>query len=53
MLVLAGWMRLLGDEFCARFPIVNLHPALPGELPGLHAIERAFAQFGLTPPSSE
>ncbi len=45
LLVLAGWMRLLSDEFCARFRIVNLHPALPGELPGLHAIERAFAQW--------
>jgi phosphoribosylglycinamide formyltransferase 1 len=42
--VLAGWMRLLSMAFLARFPgrVVNLHPALPGELPGLHAIERAW-----------
>ena len=41
--VLAGWMRLLTGAFLDRHPgrVVNLHPALPGELPGLHAIERA------------
>jgi formyltetrahydrofolate-dependent phosphoribosylglycinamide formyltransferase len=43
--VLAGFMRLLSMAFLARFPraVVNLHPALPGEYPGLHAIERAHA----------
>jgi phosphoribosylglycinamide formyltransferase-1 len=42
--VLAGWMRLLTHTFLDRFPdrVVNLHPALPGELPGIHAIERAW-----------
>lgn len=42
--VLAGWMRLLTMSFLAHFPgrVVNLHPARPGELPGTHAIERAF-----------
>lgn len=45
--VLAGWMRLLPKAFLDRFPqrVVNLHPALPGDLPGLHAIERAYDQF--------
>ncbi|MGD9702209.1 MAG: phosphoribosylglycinamide formyltransferase [Acidimicrobiia bacterium] len=45
--VLAGWRRLLSMPFLGRFPgrVVNLHPALPGELPGLHAIERAHAEF--------
>jgi phosphoribosylglycinamide formyltransferase 1 len=45
--VLAGWMRLLSGNFLDRFPdqVVNLHPALPGELPGLHAIERAYAEW--------
>jgi phosphoribosylglycinamide formyltransferase 1 len=44
-IVLAGWMRLLSGAFLDRFPnrVVNLHPALPGEYPGLHAIERAYA----------
>ena len=44
-IVLAGWMRLLLMSFLARFPgrVVNLHPALPGEFPGLHAIDRAHA----------
>jgi formyltetrahydrofolate-dependent phosphoribosylglycinamide formyltransferase len=44
VVVLAGWMRILTMSFLARFPgnVVNLHPALPGELPGTHAIERAW-----------
>ena len=42
--VLAGWMRVLTMSFLGWFPnrVVNLHPALPGELPGTHAIERAW-----------
>jgi formyltetrahydrofolate-dependent phosphoribosylglycinamide formyltransferase len=44
VVVLAGWMRMLTMSFLGRFPdrVVNLHPALPGELPGTHAIERAW-----------
>lgn len=44
--VLAGWMRVLTLNFLGWFPgmVLNLHPALPGELPGVHAIERAFAE---------
>ena len=47
--VLAGWMRLLTSAFLDRFPgrVVNLHPALPGELPGLHSIQRAYDEFVL------
>lgn len=46
VVVLAGWMRLLTSRLLDRFPdrVVNLHPALPGELPGLRAIERAHAE---------
>lgn len=42
-IVLAGWMRLLSMAFLARYPhqVINLHPALPGEFPGTHAIEHA------------
>ncbi len=42
--VLAGWMRILTASFLDRFPgrVLNLHPALPGQLPGTHAIERAW-----------
>lgn len=45
--ILAGFMRLLSGSFLDCFPqrVINLHPARPGELPGLNAIERAFAQF--------
>lgn len=44
LIVLAGWMRILTMAFLGRFPdrVVNLHPALPGELPGTHAIDRAW-----------
>lgn len=44
--VLAGWMRVLTLNFLGWFPgmVVNLHPALPGELPGLHAVARAHAE---------
>ena len=46
LIVLAGWMRLLSMSFLGRFPrqVINLHPALPGQLPGLQAIERAHAE---------
>jgi phosphoribosylglycinamide formyltransferase 1 len=42
--VLAGFLRILSSAFLERFAnrVVNLHPARPGELAGLHAIERAF-----------
>ena len=45
LIVLAGWMRLLSMSFLGQFPgrVVNLHPALPGEFPGLHAVDRAYA----------
>jgi formyltetrahydrofolate-dependent phosphoribosylglycinamide formyltransferase len=44
-IVLAGWMRLLSSAFLDRFPgrVVNLHPALPGQFPGPHAIDEAWA----------
>jgi len=44
LIVLAGWMRILSMSFLGWFPdrVVNLHPALPGEYPGVNAIERAW-----------
>jgi formyltetrahydrofolate-dependent phosphoribosylglycinamide formyltransferase len=41
--ILAGWMRILSSSFLSFFPnrVINLHPALPGMFPGIHAIERA------------
>jgi phosphoribosylglycinamide formyltransferase 1 len=44
IVLLAGWMRLLSSDFLERFSgrVINLHPALPGALPGTHAIQRAF-----------
>jgi phosphoribosylglycinamide formyltransferase-1 len=44
LVVLAGWMLLLGERFLQPFPgrVVNLHPALPGALPGKDSIRRAW-----------
>ena len=54
LVVLAGYMQLLSDEFLARFPnrVINVHPALLPAFPGLHAVEQALAYgvkvFGVT-----
>lgn len=54
LVVLAGYMELLGERFLARFPraVINVHPALLPAFPGLHAIEQALAYgvkvFGVT-----
>jgi len=54
LVVLAGYMELLGEPFLARFPraVVNVHPSLLPAFPGLHAIEQALAYgvkvFGVT-----
>lgn len=48
--VLAGWMHILSPAFLDRVGdrVINLHPALPGELAGTDAIRRAWdeAQAG-------
>lgn len=45
LIVLAGYMQLLGEGFVARFRhrIVNVHPALLPDFPGLDAIGQALA----------
>ena len=45
--VMAGWMHILSSAFLHHFPyrVINLHPALPGQFPGAHAIEEAFAAY--------
>lgn len=47
IIVLAGFMRVLSNSFLSQFPnqVINIHPALHGQLPGVHAIERAFTEF--------
>jgi len=44
LVVLAGFMRLLGAEILARYPdrVINIHPALLPAFPGLHAQKQAF-----------
>lgn len=50
LIVLAGWMYIFGEKFlnpvsAAGIRVINLHPALPGQYDGAHAIERAFQDF--------
>lgn len=44
LLVLAGFMRMLGEELLAAFPqrVVNIHPALLPSFPGVHGQKQAF-----------
>jgi phosphoribosylglycinamide formyltransferase-1 len=48
LVVLAGWMELLGPEFIGRFrnAIVNVHPALLPAFTGVNAIEQAI-EYGV------
>jgi len=45
LVCLAGFMRLLGPEFCTEWQgrILNIHPALLPKFPGLDTHERAIA----------
>jgi len=50
LVVCAGWMHILSDPFItalqkASVPIINLHPALPGQFNGANAISRAYEAF--------
>lgn len=44
LLVLAGFMRMLGEELLTAFPqrVVNIHPALLPAFPGTHGQRQAF-----------
>ena len=45
-LLLAGYMRILGEDFIHQFPghILNIHPSLLPDFRGLHAIERQWKE---------
>jgi phosphoribosylglycinamide formyltransferase-1 len=45
LVVLAGYMQLLGPSFLDRFPdaVINVHPSLLPAFPGLGAVEQALA----------
>jgi len=47
LLVLAGWMHIFTPAFLAQFAgrVINLHPALPGMLPGKDSIHEAYQRF--------
>jgi formyltetrahydrofolate-dependent phosphoribosylglycinamide formyltransferase len=46
-IIQAGWMHLFSMAFLQHYPsrVVNLHPALPGAFPGMHAIEEAWKAY--------
>ncbi|KAI9681566.1 MAG: hypothetical protein M1829_000763 [Trizodia sp. TS-e1964] len=51
LVVCAGWMHILSEQFLRPLeeggvPVVNLHPALPGQFDGAGAIRRAWEAFG-------
>jgi phosphoribosylglycinamide formyltransferase 1 len=54
LVVLAGYMQLLGPEFLGAFPgaVINVHPALLPAFPGLRAVQQALDYgvkvFGVT-----
>ena len=54
LVVLAGYMELLGEAFLERFPgaVINVHPSLLPAFPGIGAIEQALEYgvkvFGVT-----
>jgi phosphoribosylglycinamide formyltransferase 1 len=54
LIVLAGYMQLLSDDFLSRFPnrVINVHPALLPAFAGIHAVEQALDYgvkvFGVT-----
>jgi len=43
----AGWMHLFSMSFLQHYSnrVINLHPALPGTFPGMHAIEEAWQAY--------
>ena len=47
LIVLAGWMHIFTSAFLdvVSKPVINLHPALPGQFAGVNSIQRAFAAF--------
>ncbi len=49
LVVCAGWMRILSMSFLRHFPrmVVNIHPALPGQLRGADAIRRAYQEHAV------
>ena len=47
LIVLAGWMHIFSAAFLSAIqaPVINLHPALPGQFAGAHGIADAYAAW--------
>lgn len=43
LVVSAGFMKLVGSDFLARFAMINTHPALLPSFPGMHGVADALA----------
>ena len=52
LVVLAGFMKLVSEDFLAKFPTINTHPALCPAFPGMHgprdALEHGVKVTGAT-----
>lgn len=52
LVVLAGFMKLVSEDFLAKFPTINTHPALCPSFPGMHgprdALEHGVKVTGAT-----
>ncbi|MCD5002458.1 phosphoribosylglycinamide formyltransferase [Enterococcus saccharolyticus] len=48
LVVLAGYMRIIGNQLLQAFPqqIINIHPSLLPSFPGLHGVKDAF-EYGV------
>ncbi|KAI6045304.1 phosphoribosylglycinamide formyltransferase [Pisolithus marmoratus] len=48
VVVLAGWMHITNDHddlSTSPIPVINIHPALPGQFDGANAIQRGYEAF--------
>jgi phosphoribosylglycinamide formyltransferase len=47
LIVLAGWMHIFSPAFlnAVQAPVINLHPALPGQFAGARGVEDAYAAW--------
>ncbi|RDU62652.1 phosphoribosylglycinamide formyltransferase [Helicobacter sp. MIT 14-3879] len=45
LVILAGFMRILGDSFCSRFKALNIHPSILPLFKGANAIKESYESY--------